>query len=123
MDFNGRRTRGVGASSGSPWRAVLLSGLVWPGLGQILSRQYLKAAAFMGGTLAVVGLLLVKVVHEALRLVPSDTSTLDPLLVFTLTAQIEQSNRAFFRGVTLALVVLWVLAVVDAWRGAASAQR
>jgi len=123
INATGRRPRAEPARAGSPWRAVLLSGLVWPGLGQLLNRHYLKAAAFMGGTVAVVGLLLVRVVREALLLVPTDSSTLDPFLAFTLAAQIQQSNRVFFLGVTLALVVLWVLAVVDAWRGATSGQR
>ncbi len=105
------------------WRAVLLSGLVWPGLGQLVSGQVAKGLAIIAGTLGAFAWLCMRVAGEALRRMPSDAETFDLFHVFEIAADIRRDNAAFFSGITLALVGLWVLAVYDAWRSSTSSER
>jgi diadenosine tetraphosphate (Ap4A) HIT family hydrolase len=95
---------------------VLLSGLVWPGLGQVVSGHAAKGLLFFAGTLAAFGWLVVRVAGEALRRLPADAEGLDLGQVFEMAAAIRRDNADFFSGITAVLVGLWVLAVADAWR-------
>jgi diadenosine tetraphosphate (Ap4A) HIT family hydrolase len=95
---------------------VLLSGLVWPGLGQLVSGHAAKGLLFFAGTLAAFGWLFVRVTEEALRRLPTDDAGFGLGQVFEMASAIRRDNAAFFSGITAVLVGLWVLAVADAWR-------
>ncbi len=95
---------------------VLLSGLVWPGLGQLASGHLRKGLLIVAGTLAAFGLLVVRVADEALRRMPTDPADFDLVRLFEMAGAIRQDNAAFFTGITAVLVGLWAFAVVDAWR-------
>jgi diadenosine tetraphosphate (Ap4A) HIT family hydrolase len=96
---------------------VLLSGLVWPGLGQLAKGEWTKGLLIVAGTLAAFGGLVVRVWEEATRRLPVDPADFDLSLVFDMAAAIRRDNATFFSGVTAVLVGLWALAVADAWRG------
>jgi diadenosine tetraphosphate (Ap4A) HIT family hydrolase len=97
-------------------RPVLLSGLVWPGLGQLASGHLVKGLLIVAGTLAAFALLIVRVADEALRRLPTDPADFDLGRIFEMATAIRQDNAAFFTGITAALVGLWAFAVADAWR-------
>ena len=98
-----------------PWRAVLLSAAVCPGVGQLAQKRYLPGLAMLGATLALVIALLVKVVREAFDRLPTDPVGLDPLFAFGLAGEIQRANAGFFAWITGALVLLWVIGIADAW--------
>lgn len=98
-----------------PWRAVLLSAAVCPGVGQLAQKRYLPGLAMLGATLALVIALLAKVVREAVDRIPTDPVGLDPLFAFGLAAEIQRANAGFFAWITAALVLLWVVSIADAW--------
>jgi diadenosine tetraphosphate (Ap4A) HIT family hydrolase len=98
-----------------PWRAVLLSAAVCPGVGQLAQKRYVPGLAMLGATLALVIVLLVKVVREALDRIPTDPAGLDPLFAFGLAGEIQRANAGFFAWITAALVLLWVISIADAW--------
>jgi diadenosine tetraphosphate (Ap4A) HIT family hydrolase len=100
----------------SRWRALLLSALVWPGLGQLVSGQVAKGLLIITGTLAAFGWLSVRVLGESLRRLPADPTGFDLGQVFEMAAAIQRDNAGFFSAITLVLVGLWALAVADAWR-------
>ena len=87
--------------------AVLLSG-VFPGLGQLYNREWAKGVA-----LAVAGVVLSWYLAQALA------SDLD-----SLAAAIERPEALAVRisaiqvGATIALLLIWLWSVVDAWRRA-----
>jgi len=96
---------------------VLLSGLVFPGLGQLASGRPWRAFAFAVPSAALLVAVLRRVQHEAQRLLPTDdVALLDPALPFRLAAEIERVNAAFFLATTIAIVALWLGSVIDAWR-------
>jgi len=97
-------------------RPVLLSGLVFPGLGQLVSGRPWRALAFAGTSVALVVLLLRRVIDEAVRRMPeSPEALLDPAMPFRLAAEIQRDNASFFFWVTLGVVGVWVLSMLDAW--------
>ena len=106
-----------------PWRPVLLSGLVFPGLGQLVSGHPWRALFFSGPSVALLVAVVVRVMRETQRLMPDDPEALlDPALPFRLAVEIHQANASFFLWATLGIVALWLGSMVDAFllRGAVS---
>ena len=101
-----------------PWRPVLLSGLVFPGLGQLVSGHPARGLVFAVGSLFVAAALVRRVARETLARLPTDPAEIDPLLPFRLAHEIHRDNAAFFLWITLALVALWAGSMVDAWLSA-----
>jgi hypothetical protein len=96
---------------------MLLSLLVFPGLGQFATGRPGRGLAYAGGSVVVLAAVLRRVHLETLRLLPSDAEALlDPTLPFRLAAEVHRANAAFFGWATAGLVVLWALSALDAWR-------
>ncbi len=106
-----------------PLRAALLSGLVWPGAGQIHNRDYRKGLLLIGATLITALWLLARLLTEVLRGLPEDMTTFDPLSVFALVEEIRRRNAGSFIGFTLVLAALWLYGIVDAFARGARPQR
>jgi hypothetical protein len=97
-------------------KAVLLSGLVFPGLGQLATGRPWRALAFAGGSVALLVMVVRRVMTEAERLLPEDLESLsDPALPFRLAAEIQSANARFFLLATLGILALWAGSIVDAW--------
>jgi hypothetical protein len=96
------------------WRPVLLSGLVFPGLGQLVVGRPWRALFFSASSLALIVAVVARVMRETRRLMPDDAEALlDPTLPFTLAVEIHRANASFFFWATLGIVALWVGAIVD----------
>jgi hypothetical protein len=100
---------------------VLLSGLVFPGLGQLATGHPGRGLVYALGTLVVLVAVLRRVARETLARLPDDPTSIDPLFPFRLAHEIHVDNASFFFWLTLALVVLWAGSIVDAWLASASA--
>ena len=94
---------------------MLLSGLVFPGLGQVVSGHPLRGLVFGLGSLVVAVVVVQRVARETLLRLPTYPAAIDPLLPFRLAREIHRDNGSFFFWATVALVVLWAGSVVDAW--------
>jgi len=104
-----------GARPRGRWRPVLLSGLVFPGLGQAVTGHPWRALFFSASSLALVVAVVERVMRETQRLMPVDPEALlDPTLPFTLAVEIHRANASFFFWATLGIVALWVGAMLDA---------
>jgi hypothetical protein len=108
-------------------RAALLSGLVFPGLGQLVTGHPWRALAFGGSSVALLAAVVVRVMRETERLLPQDAEALlDPALPFRLAVEIHRANASFFLWVTVGIVALWLGSIADAWassRPAAAGRR
>jgi hypothetical protein len=99
-----------------PWRGVLLSGLVFPGLGQWTSGHPWRALAFGGSSLVLLLAVARRVMRETQRLMPEDPAAiLDPALPLRLLVDIQRDNAWFFFWATLGIVAIWLASIVDAW--------
>jgi len=119
-DPGGGADHSLGPSGGSGERRrlapVLLSLLVFPGLGQFATGRPWRGLAYAGGSLVLLVGLLRRVYAETLRLMPQDPeAVLDPGLPLRLAAEIHHANAALFGWTTLGIVVLWALSGLDAW--------
>jgi hypothetical protein len=95
---------------------VLLSGLVFPGLGQLVTGHPWRALFFSGSTVALLAAVVVRVMRETQRLLPDEPDALlDPALPFRLAAEIHRANAAFFLWATLGIVALWLGSMADAF--------
>jgi diadenosine tetraphosphate (Ap4A) HIT family hydrolase/TM2 domain-containing membrane protein YozV len=102
-------------SSARPLRAALLSGLVWPGLGQIANGQLAKGIALVVLVLAVAAWLVLRLVSVVTASVPADASSFDIFQAYDLATQIQQQNAGILSGAVLVLLVIWVFGIVDAY--------
>ncbi len=95
---------------------MLLSGLVFPGLGQLTCGHPWRALAFGGSSVALLVAVAARVMRETQRLMPDEAEALlDPALPFRLAAEIQRQNASFFFWATLGIVALWLGSMVDAF--------
>ena len=101
---------------GGRLRPALLSGLVFPGLGQLVTGHPWRGLAFGGGSTALLAAVVLRVMRETRRLMPEDpVALLDPALPFRLAVDIHHSNASFFSWATAGIVGLWLGSIADAW--------
>jgi hypothetical protein len=106
------------------WKPALLSGLVFPGLGQAVAGRPWRALAFAGPSLALLVAVVGRVARETLRLLPDEAEALlDPTLPFRLAVEVHRANASFFLWTTLGIVALWAGSVLDALRAAGAPSR
>jgi len=98
--------------------APLCSGLVIPGLGQILNQQFRKGVILLG----LVFLLFVAAAVKLAFIIPSLTRT--PDLAETLQgATVGGGDLLFITALVVGFAILWVYSVVDAFRVAFRSER
>jgi hypothetical protein len=96
------------------WKPALLSGLVFPGLGQMVTGHPWRALVFAASTLALVVAVVARVIRETQRLMPADPDALlDPALPFRLAVEIHRANASFLLWCTLGIVGVWAGAIAD----------
>jgi hypothetical protein len=106
----------VTPGSRNPWRPVLLSGLGFPGLGQLVTGHPWRAFGFGASSVALLVAVVFRVVRETERLMPQDEfALLDPALPFRLAVEVHRANAAFFLWATIGIVALWIGSMADAW--------
>jgi TM2 domain-containing membrane protein YozV len=99
-------------------RAVLLSGLVFPGAGQMANGERGKGLVVGGLTVVLALGVSALVASVVLSVMPADFVTLDVGLI---QQRVHESLMGSSGSITLLVVLLllvWAYAVVDAWRGA-----
>ncbi|HRY29561.1 MAG TPA: hypothetical protein P5079_05930 [Elusimicrobiota bacterium] len=98
--------------------AVFLSGLLWPGLGQLYNRDFLKGFVLIGLTLLFGLSLFLGAGLEIANRLPADLSTFDMTQARALSQELLKSNSGFFFTFNLLTMITWLYAVVDAYLGA-----
>lgn len=95
--------------------AALLSALVIPGAGQLYSRHFVKGAAFVAASGALVAALLYKTMDAALSAV--SRASMDELSggLLPIVQRVADGNRGFYGIVSLVFLVIWLAGIIDAW--------
>lgn len=107
----------------SPWTPALLSGLLWPGAGQLKNRRWVKGLAFSLASALVLARLGWRVAAEAVDALLAAPAPLDFLQTWALAEEVRRRNAAELGGLTLVLLTLWAASVFDAWRDATASDR
>jgi diadenosine tetraphosphate (Ap4A) HIT family hydrolase len=100
---------------GSPWTAVLLSGLLWPGAGQIRNGEWGKGLLFALGGALVFGRFAWRVAVAALGAMIEAPAPMDLPQMIRLAEQIRSRNAPELGVLTFFLVLVWTASVFDAW--------
>lgn len=104
------------ATARGRYRGALLSGLVFPGLGQLVTGHPWRGLAFAGASAALLAAVLLRVIRETNRLLPQEPEALlDPALPFRLAAEVHRASASFFLWATVGIAALWLGSIADAW--------
>lgn len=106
-------------------KAALLSGLVWPGLGQAVLGRRRRAAVFALATLGCLVALVVLLVRLSLRVLGDVQVSGGAIDTATVTAAVHEAAAEGatlgFRAALVLLALIWIAGVVDGWRCGARA--
>lgn len=101
-------------------KGALLSGVVFPGLGQIILKHYKRGIALMLTVLASLLVIVVKAVQQALTILEKINSEGGTINMSTISNISTQASTTFdsliFNFVLLLMIFCWVIGVVDAYR-------
>ncbi|MBI3583901.1 MAG: hypothetical protein HY096_08130 [Nitrospinae bacterium] len=101
-------------------KAALLSGLVFPGIGQVVLKRYRRGVVLMLIVLACLFIVVAKAVQQAFSILKQielagGTINVDAILNAA-TQSSTKSDNIVFNSILLLIIVCWVLGVVDAYR-------
>lgn len=109
--------------SNRPLMALLLSAAVWPGAGQVYNGERPKGALLALAAGAVVAAVFVVVGPSLLAVAPLEPTFEDVLRAPALARAVVDRHWGALLGLHVALAVVWIVAVVDAWRVARRQER
>ena len=98
--------------------ALLFSGLVFPGLGKLYLKRYLRGLAMM--TIATAGLVILIGIAsfaaaESLQEIFAKGGALDVRTIVRLAVQSSQSDQFYYKVVFLCVAICWVFSIIDAY--------
>lgn len=101
-------------------KAALLSGLVFPGLGQVVLKRYRRGVVLMFIVLACLSIAVAKAVQQAFSILKrielaGGTINMDAISN-AVTQSSTNSDSLVFNSILLLIIVCWILGVVDAYR-------
>ena len=101
-------------------KAALLSGLVFPGIGQVVLKRYRRGVVLMLIVLACLLIVVAKAVQQAFSILKQielagGTINVDAILNVA-TQSSKNSDSLLFNSILLLIIVSWILGVVDAYR-------
>lgn len=100
-------------------KAALLSGLVFPGIGQMYLKRFRRGLLFMIPVL--LGLVLIVVMAtagalESLRAIQAQGGTVDTNTLTALAQSHAKETAGYFRTILLFIIFCWLSAIIDAYR-------
>jgi hypothetical protein len=101
-------------------KGALLSGLVFPGLGQIALKHYWRGFALVLAVMAGLYIMIVTAVQQAYVILDTleaeggmpDSDTISQAAAQAATA----SDSPMITGVSVLILVCWIVGIIDAWR-------
>jgi TM2 domain-containing membrane protein YozV len=101
-------------------KGALLSGLVFPGLGQIILKHYQRGIALMVTVLVGLSVIVVKATQQAFIILEKIESEGGPIDMSTISNAATQSSTTsdnfIFNFVAILIIICWIVGVVDAYR-------
>lgn len=99
-------------------KAALLSGLVFPGMGQIFLKHYKRAAVVILATLAGLALIIVEATQLALAImdkIASEGGTMNMETISNAASQAVSSFLTINLGFLL-IILIWIIGTYDAYK-------
>jgi hypothetical protein len=101
-------------------KGAFWSGLVFPGLGQVVLKRHKRGAVIMLTVLAGMSVIVVQVVQKGLIIlekIKSERGTIDMDMILDATTQASTNSDSFiFSLAVLLLTFCWIIGTVDAFR-------
>jgi hypothetical protein len=100
-------------------KAALLSALVFPGLGQMQLKRYVRGLVLMVPVLTGLGVLIVRAtagVLRALDQMQTQGGIMDPNAVSNLVAVSSTQGDSYSSLISLGIAACWIFSVIDAYR-------
>jgi hypothetical protein len=101
-------------------KGAFLSGLIFPGLGQVVLKHYKRGAVIMLTVLVSLSIIVVKAVQHALAILEKIESEGGAISMSTISDAATQaattSGSLTFNLVLLLVILCWIIGVVDAYR-------
>lgn len=101
-------------------KGAFLSGLVFPGLGQIVLKHYKRGAVIMLTVLLSLSVIVIKAVQKAftiLEKIESKGGTIDINTISNAATQVSTTSDSLIFSFALLLIIFcWIIGVVDAFR-------
>lgn len=101
-------------------KGALLSGVVFPGVGQVILKHYKRGIALMVTVLVSLLVIVVKTVQQAFTLlekIESDGGAINMSTISNAATQASTTADSFiFNFVLLLIIFCWIIGVVDAYR-------
>jgi len=101
-------------------KAALLSGLVFPGAGHMILKQYLRGSILMLSALIAVSVIVTKAINQALTIVDKINTGEIPIEAGAITELVSKSSSGA-EGSMLNIAVLvvgacWLIGIIDSYR-------
>ena len=101
-------------------KGVFWSGLIFPGLGQVVLKRYKRGAVIMLTVLVSLSVVVVKAVQHALAILEKIESEGGAISMSTISNAASQASTASgsltFNLVLLLVILCWIIGAVDAYR-------
>ena len=101
-------------------KGAFLSGVIFPGLGQVVLKHYKRGAIIMLTVVVAMSVVVVKAVQHALAILEKIESEGGAISMSTISNAASQASTASgsptFNLVLLLVILCWVIGVVDAYR-------
>jgi hypothetical protein len=101
-------------------KGALWSGLIWPGLGQVVLKRYKRGFAIVLAVGVLLTVIMVKATQLTLAIVDKIEAQGGPIDLTTIsnaTAQVSAGTGGpGFNLLSLLMIALWIIAVIDAYR-------
>ena len=101
-------------------KGALLSGLIFPGLGQIVLKHYKRGAVIMLTVLVSLSIVVVKAVQHALAILEKIELEGGAISMSTISNAATQASTTSvsltFNLILLLIILCWIIGVVDAYR-------
>ena len=101
-------------------KAALLSGLIFPGIGHIVLKQYLRGSVLMLSALAAFSIVVTRVFQRALAIVDRVNSGEIPVDTGAIAEMVSNSTSGadgFIEDIAVVvLVTCWLIGIIDSYR-------
>ena len=101
-------------------KAALLSGLIFPGIGHIILKQYLRGSVLMFSALAAFSIVVTRVFQRALAIVDRVNTGEIPVDTGAIAEMVSNSTSGadgFIENIAVVvLVTCWLIGIIDSYR-------
>lgn len=98
--------------------AVLLSGVLGPGVGQLYNREFKKGWALIIFTLVICILFFGALTKATVQMLPPHVTVITPEMAQQILQKLLEKNPTPFHMFKFIILILWVYGIVDAYIGA-----